>query len=196
MLYLSHIQIHIDVWHIFTTNIVEHFSPFTRLWFYFAGTQGKGFIVLFMKNIVTTTKNIYVTSETGVQMNISTSQNLDPTLKAQIDRMVDIPSNELVVILSAKDWTVFKKKEKLSSLKFTWWTYNTHSITPTLKMPHLSPLPLNYGKIGLSIYQEILFITTTCLMSRSIVWNKSNFTWYGLNWNCYWIFVADRSLFW
>ena len=79
---------------------------------YFAGSRGKGFIVLFMKNIVTTTKNIYVTSETGVQMNISTSQNLDPTLKAQIDRMVDIPSNQLVVIPTAMELNSFQKERK------------------------------------------------------------------------------------
>ena len=112
---MSYIQIHIDVWHIFTTNIVEHFSPFTRLWFYFAGTQGKGLIVLSLKNIVTTNKQ----RDWEFRWIYQHLQNLDldPTLKAQIDRMVDIPSNQLVVILSAMDWTVFKKKEKLSSLK-------------------------------------------------------------------------------
>lgn len=42
------------------------------------GCRGKKFIVVFMKNIVSTTKRIFVTSENGVQMNISTSPNLDP----------------------------------------------------------------------------------------------------------------------
>ena len=45
-------------------------------------------------------------------MNISTSQNLDPTLKGQIDRMVDIPSNQLVVILSAIELNSFQKERK------------------------------------------------------------------------------------
>ena len=65
-----------------------------------------------MKNIVTTTKNIYVTSETGVQMNISTSQNLDPTLKARIEKMVDIPSKPIGSYTKCNGIEQFSKRKK------------------------------------------------------------------------------------
>lgn len=58
----------------------------------FVGSRGKGFIVLFTKNVVVTTKNVYVTSENGVDMNITTSPHLDASIKSQIDRHVSIPS--------------------------------------------------------------------------------------------------------
>lgn len=47
----------------------------------FAGSRGKGFMVLFLKTIVNTTKHIYVTSERDVQMKIETSSRLDHSLK-------------------------------------------------------------------------------------------------------------------
>lgn len=48
------------------------------------------------------TKNVYVTSEHGVQINISTSTRLNATLKAQIDRNVNIhPVN---ISFSHQNW--------------------------------------------------------------------------------------------
>lgn len=64
----------------------------------FVGSRGKGFIVLFMTNIVNTTKNVYITSENGVQMNFTTSPRLSASLKAQIDRNIIIPSSQHIIL--------------------------------------------------------------------------------------------------
>nr|XP_022311316.1 uncharacterized protein LOC111116606 [Crassostrea virginica] len=61
------------------------------------GSRGKSFIVLFMTDGASSTKNIYITSENGVQMNMSTSKHFDTFLKSQIDRVVKIPSNEHII---------------------------------------------------------------------------------------------------
>lgn len=80
---------------------------------FFAGSRGRSFIVLFMANVVTrTTKNIYVTSENGVQINITTSSLLDPNLKVQIDRTVFIPSNEHIILPTEFELESFKKEVK------------------------------------------------------------------------------------
>nr|XP_022312564.1 IgGFc-binding protein-like isoform X2 [Crassostrea virginica] len=76
------------------------------------GSRGKGFIVLFMKNFVISTKNIYVTSENGVQMNMSTSEHLSTSLKSQIDRVVSIPSNQHIIIPREMELTSFQKETK------------------------------------------------------------------------------------
>lgn len=65
-----------------------------------------------MKNIVSTTKRIFVTSENGVQMNISTSPNLDPMLKSQIDQSIDIPSKKELIVPSTIELDIFKKEVK------------------------------------------------------------------------------------
>nr|XP_022312789.1 uncharacterized protein LOC111117854 [Crassostrea virginica] len=76
------------------------------------GSRGKSFIVLFMTDGASSTKNIYITSENGVQMNISTSEHLDTLLKSQIDRVVTIPSNEHIIVPTEMELTSFKKETK------------------------------------------------------------------------------------
>lgn len=66
-----------------------------------------------MSNVVTrTTKNIYVTSENGVQINMTTSSRLDPYLKVQIDRTVFIPSNQHITLPTEFELESFKKEVK------------------------------------------------------------------------------------
>lgn len=79
---------------------------------YFVGSRGKGFIVLFMTNIVITTKNVYITSENGVQMNITTSPRLSASLKAQIDRNVIIPSSQHIILPRELELISFQKEMK------------------------------------------------------------------------------------
>lgn len=79
---------------------------------YFVGSRGKGFIVLFMTNIVVTTKNVYITSENGVQMNITTSPRLSASLKAQIDRNVIIPSSQHIILPRELELISFQKEVK------------------------------------------------------------------------------------
>lgn len=63
-------------------------------------SRGKGFIVLFTKSIIQSTNNVYITSENGVQMNMSTSPHLDASIKSQIDRSVNIPSSQHIILPS------------------------------------------------------------------------------------------------
>lgn len=79
---------------------------------YFVGSRGKGFIVLFMTNIVVTTKNVYITSENGVQMNITTSPRLSASLKAQIDRNVIIPSSQHIILPRELELISFQNEVK------------------------------------------------------------------------------------
>lgn len=76
------------------------------------GSRGKGFIVLFTKNVVVTTKNVYVTSENGVDMNITTSPHLDASIKSQIDRHVSIPSSQHIVLPTELELQSFRKEAK------------------------------------------------------------------------------------
>lgn len=76
------------------------------------GSRGNGFIVLFMTNIVVTTKNVYITSENGVQMNITTSPRLSASLKAQIDRNVIIPSSQHIILPRELELISFQKEVK------------------------------------------------------------------------------------
>lgn len=76
------------------------------------GSKGKGFIVLFMKNIVNTTKTIYVTSEKDFKMNITTSSRLDPILKSQIDRNIVVTSSHHIILPTELDLNYFKKEVK------------------------------------------------------------------------------------
>ncbi|XP_078330725.1 uncharacterized protein LOC144624693 [Crassostrea virginica] len=76
------------------------------------GSRGKGFVVLFMKHLFAATIEIYITSDSGVQINISTSENLDSTLKNQIDKVIDIPSSQVVTIPSGMELNSFQKEVK------------------------------------------------------------------------------------
>lgn len=58
------------------------------------------------------TKNVYVTSENGVQMNISTSPRLNATLKTQIDRNVNIPSSQRIILPQELELNSFEKEVK------------------------------------------------------------------------------------
>lgn len=76
------------------------------------GNRGTQFIVVFMKNFVPSTSKIFITSENGVQMNISTSPHLDPILKSEIDQNIDILSNIALTVPSALELNSFKKEPK------------------------------------------------------------------------------------
>ena len=65
-----------------------------------------------MKDYGTSTKNIYITSENGVQMNMSTSEHLGTSLKSQIDRVVKIPSNEHIIVPPEITLKSFQKETK------------------------------------------------------------------------------------
>lgn len=78
----------------------------------FAGSRGKGFLVLFMKHYEGTPKNIYVTSEKGVQINITTSSRLDPSLKMQIDMNLNIPSSHHFIFPNEIELKYFQKEFK------------------------------------------------------------------------------------
>lgn len=66
-----------------------------------------------MKNFVSSTrKKVFITSKNGVQMNVSTSPHLDPTLKSQIDQTIDIPSNKELIVPSALELDSFKEEVK------------------------------------------------------------------------------------
>lgn len=77
-----------------------------------SGSRGAQFIVVFMKNFAPSTRRIFITSENGVQMNISTSPRLNPMLKTQIDQSIDIPSNTEFIVPSALELDSFKKEVK------------------------------------------------------------------------------------
>lgn len=76
------------------------------------GSSGKGFVVLFMKNIAQTTKNVYVTSARDVQLNITTSSRLDSSLKIQIDRNMRVNLSHHIIFPTALELTSFKKEVK------------------------------------------------------------------------------------
>ncbi|XP_052692510.1 uncharacterized protein LOC128170778 [Crassostrea angulata] len=76
------------------------------------GSRGKGFLVLFMKHYKSTTKNVYVTSEKEVQINITTSSRLDPSLKMQIDMNLNIPSSHHFIFPKEIELKYFEKEFK------------------------------------------------------------------------------------
>lgn len=65
---------------------------------------------MFTKSIIQSTNNVYITSENGVQMNISTSPYLDASLKTQIDRSVTIPSSQHIILPSELELQSFQKE--------------------------------------------------------------------------------------
>lgn len=65
-----------------------------------------------MKNLIFSTKNVYVTSEHGVQINITSSPRLDISLKAKIDKDVFIPSSQQIVLPQELELQSFRKEEK------------------------------------------------------------------------------------
>lgn len=65
-----------------------------------------------MMNFLPSTRKIFITSENRVQMNISTSPHLDPTLKTQIDQSVTILSNKYFIIPRELQLHSFKKEVK------------------------------------------------------------------------------------
>lgn len=69
-------------------------------------------MLLFMKNIVNTTKHVYVTSERDVQMNITTSSRLDPSLKMHIDRNIVVKSSHHIILPTEFDLNYFQKEVK------------------------------------------------------------------------------------
>nr|XP_022307496.1 uncharacterized protein LOC111113493 [Crassostrea virginica] len=83
------------------------------------GSRGKEFLILFTPSNfnVSTTKNVYITSEQGAMMNISTSRQLEPILKSQIDRTENISSVEHVIFPNSFELTGFKKESKSAIIK-------------------------------------------------------------------------------
>ena len=69
-------------------------------------------MVVFMKHYKVSINRIYITFDFGVQINITTSENLDSTLKNQIDKMIDISSSQLVTIPGAMELNSFQKEVK------------------------------------------------------------------------------------
>lgn len=65
-----------------------------------------------MKNIVDTTKKVYVTSERDFHMNITTSSRLDRSLKIQIDKNVLVNSSQLIILPTAIELNYFQKEVK------------------------------------------------------------------------------------
>lgn len=78
----------------------------------FSGSRGKGFLVLFMKHYTSPTKNVYVTSEKGVQINITTSSRLNSSLKMQIDMNLNIPSSHHFIFPNEIELKYFQKEFK------------------------------------------------------------------------------------
>nr|XP_022310499.1 IgGFc-binding protein-like isoform X3 [Crassostrea virginica] len=83
------------------------------------GSRGKEFLVLFtpayFDDLVT--KSVYITSDNGAEMNISTSQRLDPNLKSQIDRTDNISTVEHIIFPIAFELKSFKKELKSAIIK-------------------------------------------------------------------------------
>lgn len=65
-----------------------------------------------MKNFKKTTKNVYVTSARDVQLNITTSSRLDPSLKIQIDRNIVANLSHHIIFPTALELNSFKKEVK------------------------------------------------------------------------------------
>lgn len=58
------------------------------------------------------TKNVYIASKKGASMNISTSQDLDNSLKRQIDRTVSIASSQHMIFPPQLELNKFKRELK------------------------------------------------------------------------------------
>ena len=65
-----------------------------------------------MKHHGVSINNIYITSDSGVQINVSTSENLDSALKIQIDKIIDISSSQLVTIPSMMELNSYQREVK------------------------------------------------------------------------------------
>lgn len=65
-----------------------------------------------MKNLLYTTKKVYVTSERDFHMNITTSTRLDPSLKIQIDKNVLVNSSHLIILPTAIELNYLQKEVK------------------------------------------------------------------------------------
>lgn len=89
---------------------------------FLSGSRGREFIVLFTtppleSNALERKKNIYVTSENGTKLNITTSPRLDVSLKSQIDRAVHIPSSQRIILPQAIELQSFQKEVKSVLIK-------------------------------------------------------------------------------
>lgn len=80
------------------------------------GSWGREFIVLFMKNAINTTNTLYVTSVHGVKMNVTTSERLNNSIKALVDRSVFTSSTEKISISISMELESFTKETKCISI--------------------------------------------------------------------------------
>lgn len=74
--------------------------------------QGKACVVLFMKYGYNETKNIYVTSESGAQMNSTTSPRLEASLKSNTEKHMNILSSQRIIIPQAMELQSFRIEYK------------------------------------------------------------------------------------
>lgn len=65
-----------------------------------------------MKSFRSTTKKVYITSDNGVLLNITTSSSLDACLKFQIDRMVTISQSQHIILPPELELNSFQKEVK------------------------------------------------------------------------------------
>ena len=69
-------------------------------------------MALFMKHYSGSINRIYISSDYGVQINISTSENLNTTLRIQIEKMIEMSSSHLVTIPGAMELNSFQREVK------------------------------------------------------------------------------------
>lgn len=76
------------------------------------GSRGKGFIVLFTKSLIVSTYDVYITSESGVEINVTTSPHLEALLKSKIDKSINFPSSQHIILPSELELQSFQKEVK------------------------------------------------------------------------------------
>lgn len=80
--------------------------------FTFVGRRGNTYLVVFMQNVGPTTKSICITSETSVQVNMSSSLQLESSIKVKIDRDIIISSSKKFVLPSELELESYKREAK------------------------------------------------------------------------------------
>lgn len=80
--------------------------------FTFVGRRGNTYLVVFMQNVGPTTKSVCITSETSVQVNMSSSLQLEPSIKVKIDRDIIVSSSKKFVLPSELELESYKREAK------------------------------------------------------------------------------------
>lgn len=159
------------------------------------GSRGKGFIVIFMKNSIVSTKNVYITSENGVQMNMTTSPHLAPSIKAQIDRSVNISSSKHIVLPPALELQSFQKEVKSVLIETSSDVFvishddGSASVGSTTHIPlhklstkyivtSSEPVSSTYSQLALSAIEDNTTISITFKMKHNLPLNIGGSTFY------------------